>query len=311
MTARPPRNSLLDRVLLEQTNVVPRLVLLRWVLGVSVAVLATFGPFGDFFGEQPDLYQPRGLLTWLPPLSAMQLASARWLTVGFALLLAMGFLVRVSCVVTAALFFLLNGYTSAFSAPTFNYDTHLNVFLILLCLCEGRVLSPRVGWRRAGAATSLLRSTYGSFVLGAMQLYVALLYGQAFLAKLLIGGPAWFFTGDVVMLHTLRMGSAVGRWLCQLPGVFPALGVATGVFELTVGWALLRGGRLGAVAALSAMVFHLGTWLVLGISFWHLVVLLPPLFIVGVRQAAIRPSEGQPLSGKLAATPPPPTTATA
>jgi hypothetical protein len=299
------RSSGLDRLLFEQPAVASRLAYLRIAVGASVALLVACGPFGEFFSVQRELYQSNGLLAWLPVLAAWQLTVLRVVTLVSALLLLFGYRTRAASVVCATTFFLLNGYTAAFTFPAFNYDTHLNLCLALLCFCDSGAHWSIDSWQRPAAAHESAAPN-GSFALGAMQLGVALLYLQAFLAKLLFGGPAWFLNGDVVLLHTLRIGSAFGRWLCQFPEVFAAIGVVTGLFELTVSWALLRGGRVSALAALAAICFHFGTWLVLDISFWHLVVLLPPLFVVGARKLEPTTETQAPRSISRALGPPPP-----
>ncbi len=287
------KRSRFDTLLFEQEAVPWRLAYMRVALGSSVTVLAVYGPFDRFFSDNVWLYDPGGLFAKVPVLGAASLAALRMTTIVASLMLAAGACTRVSAWLTALSFFLLNGYTAQFTQPSFNYDTHLNLFLLAIASADsGRVLSLDAHWR-SSAPTADERA--GSVALGFMQIYVAMLYGQAFLAKLLLSGPAWFWTGDVVLVQTLRIGTGFGRWLSRWPDVFRAIGILTGVFELSVGWALLRGGRVRNAGAGAALAFHFGTWLVLGISFWHLVVLLPPLFLLrGPTRESARAAERLP-----------------
>lgn len=272
------RSSRLEALLFEQGAVPWRLARLRIALGAVVSALLFWGPFGRFFADEAWLYAPGGVFFWLPALSAHQLGALRIVTLIAALFTTAGYCTQVASWTTALGFFALNGYTARFALPLFNYDTHLNLFLVLLAASDSARVYSIDALRRPAQVDP--RDPRGSFALGFMQLYVALLYCQAFFAKLLLSGPGWFVDGRVILVQTLRMGTGFGRWLCQWPSVFRGIGLATGALELCVGFGLLAGGRARTVAALSAIGFHVGTWLVLGISFWHLALLIPPLFLL-------------------------------
>lgn len=262
-----------------QPRVAARISRVRVAVGVAVAVLAGFGPFGSFFATNSWLYEPSGFLSWLPALGGFELRVLRALVATSALSLALGCFTRWSAGACALGFLVLNGYTSHFTPRLFNYDTHLNFFLFALALVDSNhelaLDRLREGAVKAASPRSL---ALGSFALAFMIAYFALLYAQAFLAKLLLGGTAWFTEGEVLLLQVLRGGTPFGRWLLQWPELFPALSLATGVFEGLVPLGFLRGGRAARAAALAALGFHLGVWLVLGISFWHLLIVLPGLF---------------------------------
>lgn len=268
-----------ERFWYDQPHVEVRLARVRVAVGLAVVVLATLGPFGSFFSSNAWLYEPSGVCAFLPRLGAFELGALRAIVGASALALSLGCYTRWSAGVCAVGFLVLNGYTSHFTPQLFNYDTHLNFFLFALALVDSNhtLALDRRRQRGVNAASPRARAL-ASFALAFMIAYVALLYAQAFVAKLLLGGAAWFTQGEVLSLQVLRGGTPVGRWLLRWPESFPILSFSTGVFEGLAPLGFIRGGRAARAAAFAAVCFHSGVWLVLGISFWHLLIVLPALF---------------------------------
>lgn len=115
-----------------------------------------------------------------------------------------------------------------------------------------------------------------SFLLAFMITYIACLYLQAGVSKCLWGGMDWFTTGKRVWTETCLLGTPFGKWLTQWPLLFQFMSAGTAVVELAVPF-LFFFNKTRAVAGLIAILFHLGTFLVMGISFWFLWALYPAL----------------------------------
>ncbi len=257
-----------------QADAWARLALVRIGLGTIVAVLLAFGPYDRFFVDfADDLYAP---LPWLPRLGAGYLA-LRALAVTSALAFAAGLVTRASNLVAALSFLALNAYVARFAPEPWGYTTHLNFFLFATCAVDtGRALSLDALRRAPRPPTPLERET-ASFVVAFMQLFVGVLYWQSGVSKLLRVGPEWFLTGRTLWVFTVAEGTDFGRALTRWPWLFRAGTLSAGAFEL--GFLLLVPFRRAhAALALSALAFHGATLALLGISFWHLSLLVPLLF---------------------------------
>lgn len=257
-----------------QPDALARLALVRIGLGLIVAILLVLGPYDRFFVElAPELYRPAPLL---PPLGRAY-PGLRALAIAAALAYAAGLFTRAANAVAAASFLVLNAYVARFAPDPWSYNTHLNFFLVATCALDtGRALSLDALRRRPRPAAALERET-ASFVVAFMQLFVGVLYLQAGLSKLLRSGTAWFLTGRTLWVHTVTDGSGPARALTRWPWLFRAGGIFAGVFELAFVW-LVPFRRAHAPLVVSALAFHGATLLLLGISFWHLALLVPLLF---------------------------------
>jgi hypothetical protein len=249
--------SFFDRIF-SQPITARRFALLRISLGLIIAVLVTFGPYGSFYTNTAAfLYEPGPLLPFLPALSPSLFYLLRALVVFSSILFAGGWLLRWMAPLTALSFFVFNYYVSCFAGAQWSYNVHLNLFLFLWWI-------------------SLKKKDSTEFVVGFMQLYVAMLYFQTGLSKLMHGGLRWFTEGETIYTNALLLGGERGAFFAQYEWLFPLAGIATALFELGFLPAYLLGFR--RLLCVAGVLFHLGIFLMLGISFWHMWLLYPALF---------------------------------
>lgn len=234
-----------------------KLARVRVSLALVVLLLLLLGPYGSFNAELSALLNmpssaAHGLrrLTWL-----------RWVSAALAATLTAGFRPRLTAALLCASFGFLN-YSVAALNELWNYNAHLNFFLFSLCFEGG---------------SGKEREQRASFILTAMQAYVATLYLQAGLSKLLFGGVEWALSGRTPWVYTMTIGSAFGKRLAAFPEVFQALAIGTMILELTFP-VLCLSRRWRPRAAGLAIAYHLGVWALMRISFWHLWALFPALF---------------------------------
>lgn len=151
---------------------------------------------------------------------------------------------------------------------SWNFLSHLIYFGAALSFYEiMRNYSPN----RAREAASL--------AVAFMMLTVGLIYFQAFLAKLSHSGWDWFLTGNTVKHYVAVHGTSLGRWLADHEWFGPASGMGTLMFEagFLPAIALCRNRDLRWLA-FAGMSFHIGIWMTMDISFWHLWFFYPALF---------------------------------
>lgn len=206
------------------------------------------------------LYEPRQPFSWFPNLG-WHFWTLKYGVVFFAVLSA--FNCRLGTVFFALTFLLFNYYVKSFSTTWWITNTHLNFFALALCFVPNQ--------RHARSAE------LASFLISFMTLYVSILYFQAGLSKVIHGGFSWFFTGDRILTETLLLGTPLGKWLTQWPWIFSFLSFGTGVFELLLPPLFLFRSTQRQMAMI-AFAFHMGTFMIMGISFWFLWALYPALF---------------------------------
>lgn len=228
-----------------------------------VFMLLLFGPYDGFYVElSPWLYAPQAPFSWLPNLGD-HFWTLKYSVMGLAVLSL--FNSRMASILFAGTFLIFNFYVKSFSTTWWITNTHLNFFAIALCFVPEKI--------------NKKDSECASFLLAFMILYVTALYFQAGVSKLIHGGIGWFFNGHRIWTETLLLGTPFGKWLTQWPQIFTFMSFGTGVFELFVpAFFLIRTKQ--RYAAFVAILFHAGTFIVMGISFWFLWVLYPALFLI-------------------------------
>lgn len=248
----------MSRFLFDQPYAIERLKQTQVALSLIVFLLLLLGPYDDFYvAMSPWFYAPQAPFAWFPNLG-VHFWTLKYSVMALAILTA--FHVRGASILFAISFLLFNFYVKSFSTTWWITNTHLNFFAIALCF------SPRDS-----------KKEIASYLIAFMTLYVAILYFQAGLSKVLHGGLGWFFNGDRIRTETLLLGTTFGKWLTQWPGVFDLFAFGTGIFELCLPTLFFFRSTQRWIAWI-AIGFHLSTFLIMGISFWFLWFLYPTLF---------------------------------
>jgi uncharacterized membrane protein YphA (DoxX/SURF4 family) len=248
-----------------QPDVLHRLELVRMTLGGTILVLSRLPGYGRFYAEnEAALYDTS---SWLPPLGRLH-GPLRTAVSVLAVLLALGVGGLATAVALLLAFGLLDRYSASLSPRIWNNLFHVHLFLLGYCIAQ-------TVWRTAPREQA---SQIASFVLTAMQLQVGLVYFLAGLSKLRVGGLAWFTEGRTLLASTLFRGTALGWSVVGTPALRRSMAMATAVFELGAP-ALLLWPAMHPWLAVMALSFHLGVLLLMRISFWHLWVFFPALFI--------------------------------
>lgn len=272
-------NTLLQSIA-EQSRPLDRVALVRISVAAVCAALLLLGPYGDAAVQFGRLLSPDWPWWALEP--------ARTVGIIAAALVAAGVAPRAS---TAALALALGTVTflaSRYAANPWSYNTHLLFFLILLIPSHPDPrwsLFMRSGRRRPGPTGITLARTQ----LFSLQLLVGVLYLQAGVSKLTHGGLRWFWSGTTVQVYGTLMGTSIGQWIAQHPSLCRLACMGTGVLEFSFLPIVLFVPRLRRPLVVTAIMFHLGVYATLGISFWHLWALFPALFLAWGRPALRAP----------------------
>lgn len=142
------------------------------------------------------------------------------------------------------------------------------------------------------------RAWWKSFCFRSIELVVVLAYVQSFLSKMWASGPAWATEGTVLQIGILRQGLLAGRFIAESNSLSIALSLFTVVFEAAFALYFFLPDRYKRLLLSSAVLFHLGTWVMLGIGFYHLWVMNLCLTIWGLGHLTRRPSPNSTLFAK-------------
>jgi len=261
----------MNHFLFEQINPFERLRYIRISLCSIVILLLLVGPYDSFYLDTaPWLYKAKTPFPWFPNLGS-HFWTLKFSVIFFALSFGLGIWKKTTGPLFALLFLFLNYYVTCFGSTYWVTNTHLNFFAIALCFVPQKSKSSK---------------EFASFLLAFMITYVAFLYFQAGLSKLLWGGLDWFISGQRIWTETILLGTPLGKWLTQWPWIFQVMGIWTGIFELFLPF-LFFFEKTQRWCAVAAITFHLGTFTVMGISFWFLWSLYPALFFIK-RNSSIR-----------------------
>lgn len=267
-----------------QVNALKRISIIRISLSFICLILITLGPYGRFYIDTADflLVSDFFIFKYLSLGDSFFLLKTLIIISGFTF--GLGLFSKVTGTIFSVSFFIFNYYISAFDMGIWNYNTHLNFFLIALCCCENSRYYSLDAYlnRTRGAQPSLNTYQIASFALAFMQLYIAVLYFQSGISKLIYSGLNWFLSGQTLFVSTIRLGTPFGISLTQYPILFKASSIFTGLFE--IGFLLIFHFRkFHKLLSLVAISFHLGIFAVMDISFWHLWFLFPSLFWINNR----------------------------
>lgn len=290
----------LHRALFEQNEPLPRLALMRISVGLVTIAYVVLEPYHRFLLDTGELlYSPSPLFSFFPRLGPTGLWALEGATVVAGLLFTLGYRTRAAAIAFSVLFAVWNYYVACFSRPTWVYNTHLNFFLLALCFTPaGARWSLDARLRQSGPEPELRERQLASFGMAFMQLYIAVLYFQAGLSKVLNSGFEWFILGQTPLIQTAQVGTKFGIWLTQVPPLFTTFNLYAGVLEFGFLPATLLLGRVPRPMALMAILFHVGVGLTMKVSFWHLFLLYPALFVYralpGKQPATLSEPEARP-----------------
>lgn len=148
-----------------------------------------------------------------------------------------------------------------------NFNTHLSFFLLVLCLSyflEG----------------TKYEKDFKSFTISFPIFYIGTLYFQAGISKLFHGGFDWITSGRTLLQFSYFLGTDFGRSVVALPYMAQIISFISVVVELLVIFFIFVP-KTYRVLGILLVMFHVGIKLTMDISFWHLIVLFPALFVFG------------------------------
>ncbi|GGC47764.1 hypothetical protein GCM10010974_32620 [Brevibacterium sediminis] len=256
------------------TEAAPTNPLLRWFMPeVPLARVAVFRVFiylfiiidvltisGDVIahGWTPEFYQPLWLARFLhiPAVSVLGAQILLTLIIVFSLLAAAGILQRLSGWAVALSFGAWMFYTQGYG-----YVAHDHMALVIAAFVLPTIGTAR--FRDVGTA-----SARAGWALRMVQISVVLTYFYSVVMKWIASGNITHWAnGAVIIWALMRRGAEWSKPFLEMPGLLIAAQWATLVFEFLspVVLFLKRGWLYGAVAFF--FLFHLMTYLALGIHF--------------------------------------------
>lgn len=162
-------------------------------------------------------------------------------------------------------------HVAQFDQRAWNYNSNLNVYLLLLSLTDSRGSLAKEEAAPPEIATA---------VLGAMRLYYACVYFQSGLSKLLLSGPSWA-DGKTLRGSWAELGTRAGKWLSRRPvSVAAAASVLALGFEVAFPAAQFMLRKRPQVLGVASLAFHASVKATMDISFWHHAVHALPLFVL-------------------------------
>lgn len=211
--------------------------------------------------------------------------SFRWikfLAFGSGLCALLGYRTRWSLPIFSFCYCILNYYIHCFQEHYCMNQAHLNLALITLCCVPSAKTLSIDAFKNKKVITAREYESC-SFALTFIGGYIAVLFFQTGLSKLIYGGIEWYLSGDTLYVETILDGTDFGRFLTSFSWVFPFFGIMVGFFELIFPFFFLFQ-RFHVLFGCIILLFHLGTFLVMGISFWFLWPLYIPLYIMSYKR---------------------------
>lgn len=264
-----------------QTKALDRLGILRIIVIAICLIMLFTGPFDTIYHTAfaPLMFQPHFPFFFFPLLGKgfLWLKMFAYCTGFFALL---GYQTKFTLPLFTVSYCTLNYYIHCFQNHYCMNQAHLNISLVFLsftaCAARFSIDSLKKGEKTINPITY----EKASFALTFLGGYIALLFFQTGLSKLIYGGIGWFLSGDTLYVETLFDGTDLGRYLTRFQLAFPIFGIGVFFFELIFPFFFLFY-RYHLIFGIILLFFHLGTYLIMGISFWFLWPLYIPLFLIG------------------------------
>jgi len=257
----------IEAILFQENNNEPlrTLCLFRFFLCVTCVIFLAFEFNPIFYVKYASIISPSAITS----LCFFNLAK----TVGilFGILFAIGCDLLIIKLTFLIVFTCFNFY-SYLITKNFNYNTHLIFFLLLITFSN-------CSYYFSFFKSKLNNATnYDKFCIGFAKLYIGFLYFQSFLSKVVNSGVHWFTSGDTIKTYLILKGTYIGKLFLSFPFLLKIISGFTGLFELSFIIVLLFTNKDKYIAIL-AIIFHVGIFLLMDISFWFLWILFFPLFI--------------------------------
>ena len=246
----------------------------RVALALILLVLVGRTRYDGLAFAPAELYAPVGILRWLdigPPTGATVASLARlMLTLIVAMLLGIG--TRGALLALVPTFLMLESWLNAYGK--ISHGTVPLFFAVLafaLSPCD-RTFTLARAWRRSrGPVPAPDPSPYARWPIELVYVELAAFYAAAGIAKLRHAGPAWA-DGYTLQYHLLAKGEPAGVWLAEHLPLCTVLSILVLGFELAFPLSVVLR-RLRPIFLVGGTLFHLGTTVFMGITFWPVVAL--------------------------------------
>lgn len=115
-------------------------------------------------------------------------------------------------------------------------------------------------------------SQYDYFLISFLQIYVINMFFVSSISKAIVDGPFWFWDGKLLKLHTLMTAPDFGIAMVRSEPILKLMGIGAFIFEFG-GYFIFKFNK--KLYAMTGIIFHLFTWIVMDVNF----ILLWPLYI--------------------------------
>lgn len=253
-----------------------RVALLRVITVLIALLMLAFGPYDSMYHIDAVNIMFRAKFPFLPPLGEGFII-LKAITIVLGILSLFGIYTRYALALFTIGYCYLNFLIHSYQNHYCMNQAHLNFILMALVFARTdyifAVKKPHFG--------TPLKSEmmYASWVLTFAGTFIVLLLFQTGLSKLIYGGLGWFFSGDTLYVETIIDGTWLGRKLTAVGVFFPIAGISVAFFELGMPW-LFFWKKYHVLLGATLLIFHLGTFLFMGISFWFLWPLYIPILLM-------------------------------
>lgn len=242
-----------------------RIKLLQQIVSLMICILLRYSSYqqGNFYPATSFFLFKRS--PWISFIIAKYWKSILFTTTIFAIMFGLQIYEKIFGPLLCMSWWILQWYITQCSTTYWITNTHTNWLILYLSVLPFFSHMP-------------IYSNLCSATLIFAYLYVTTLYLQAGISKLLLGGIQWFTQGERIYVETLLLGTPFGKWLTvKYPFIFTYFGLGTAIVEILVPFLLLFP-NTAIWAAIMLIGFHISIYSVMGISFWFLWILYPPLY---------------------------------
>lgn len=203
----------------------------------------------------PFLFKPPGLLKFVDvsfPKGSMVLILQIFGTVASLTTIFFEKLRTVSAIVVFAILFILDFYSNGFGF--INVQIHFIWFSLIFSIAFKFQHSDQIK----------------SYLFRFLELIVVMSYFQSFLAKIVISGPSWAVDGTVLQIGILRQALPYAKIIADNNSLSQILSSMTLLFEASMILYFFLSVRFKKLLLGVAILFHVSTFISMGIGFFHL-----------------------------------------